>query len=62
MHTLATSLARHAGLIVLCPLLALSGHGHRLGKCPLLGVKRTSVRQVQMSAFDPGCVKTLWLL
>jgi hypothetical protein len=25
---------------------------------PLLGVKRTWVGALQMSAFDPGCVKT----
>ncbi len=36
-----------------CPLLALSRHRRRLGKCPLSGVKRTSVVRAQMSAFDP---------
>ena len=36
-----------------CPLLALSGHRRRLGKCPLLGVKRTSATHTLMSASDP---------
>ena len=36
-----------------CPLLALSGHRQRPGECPLSGVKRTSLTQVQMSASDP---------
>jgi ABC-type uncharacterized transport system substrate-binding protein len=28
----------------LCPLMALSGHAHDPQRCPLLGVKRTSIR------------------
>ncbi len=36
-----------------CPLLALSRHRRRLGKCPLSGVKRTSPTEPQMSAYDP---------
>ncbi len=35
------------------PLLALSGHNWRLGKCPFSGVKRTSLTHAEMSAFDP---------
>jgi hypothetical protein len=36
-----------------CPLLALCGHPNTLSRCPLLGVKRTSLRLAGMSAFDP---------
>jgi hypothetical protein len=36
-----------------CLLLAQSGHCHRAERCPLLGVKRTSVEGASMSAFDP---------
>src|SRR6516164_3283535 len=32
--------------------------GNAIDQCPLLGVKRTSVGSVSMSANDPGCVKT----
>src|SRR5262249_24513861 len=35
------------------PLLALSGHGDRVQRCPLLGVKRTLLAGAPMSAFDP---------
>src|SRR6516225_7353738 len=33
--------------------MALSGHYDRAEPCPLLGVKRTSLRRAAMSAFDP---------
>jgi hypothetical protein len=33
--------------------LAQSGHRDALNQCPLLGVKRTSVGDAAMSAFDP---------
>ncbi len=36
-----------------CPLLALSGHSSGPPKCPLVGVKRTSLTHAPMSAFDP---------
>jgi len=36
-----------------CPLLAQSGHGNRAQRCLLLGVKRTSTRRCEMSAYDP---------
>ena len=36
-----------------CPLLALSGHPELHCTCPLLGVKRTLVCALHMSAFDP---------
>src|SRR5262249_44735375 len=36
-----------------CLLLAQSRHPDTLIQCPLLGVKRTSLRHVAMSAFDP---------
>src|SRR6516225_10882533 len=42
-----------AGPYAECPLLAQSGHHDPLNQCPLLGVKRTSIRLVQTSAFDP---------
>jgi hypothetical protein len=35
-----------------------SGHAELHRTCPLLGVKRTSTRALQMSAFDPK--RTLW--
>jgi hypothetical protein len=35
------------------PLLAQSGHLSLSSRCPLLGVKRTSVESGAMSAFDP---------
>src|SRR5215831_163260 len=38
-------------------LFALNGHFNTL-RCPLLGVKRTSLGHAAMSAFDLGCVKT----
>ena len=38
--------------------MALSGHAARSAACLLLGVKRTSLTRTQMSAIDPGCVKT----
>src|ERR1700740_236473 len=41
-----------------CLLLAQSGHRDRAAECPLLGVKRTSVFQSAMSAFDP---KRTWV-
>ena len=34
-----------------CPLLALSGHGPVHCTCPLLGVKRTCLFALHMSAF-----------
>ena len=36
-----------------CPLLAQSGHRDALNQCPLLGVKRTCLVQVAMTANDP---------
>ena len=36
-----------------CPLLALSGHSFLHRACPLLGVKRTCLFALHMSAFDP---------
>ena len=36
-----------------CLLLAQSGHHDPLNQCPLLGVKRTSIVGLAMSAFDP---------
>jgi hypothetical protein len=36
-----------------CPLLALSGHTELHCTCPLLGVKRTLLLRVAMSANDP---------
>src|SRR6187431_1495056 len=36
-----------------CRLLALSGHGNRLGECPLAEAKRTSPIRSLMSANDP---------
>ena len=36
-----------------CPLLALSGHELVHRTCPLLGVKRTSLFALHMSAYDP---------
>ena len=36
-----------------CPLLALSGHRFLHRTCPLLGVKRTCLVALHMSAFDP---------
>jgi len=41
-----------------CLLLAQSGHPDVLNQCPLLGVKRTSLRHSVMSAFDPGYDET----
>ena len=35
-----------------CLLLALGGHFDRGHECPLLGVKRTSLFALQMSAYD----------
>ena len=43
----------------ICPLLAQSGHCHRAERCPLSGVKRTSMSGNPMSAFDPK--RTSWL-
>jgi hypothetical protein len=40
-----------------CPLLTQSGHAELHRTCPLLGVKRTSTRALQMSAFDPKLSK-----
>src|SRR6516165_12200186 len=37
----------------ICLRLAQSGHQDRAEPCPLLGVKRTSVRSVSMSDSDP---------
>jgi len=42
-----------------CPLLAHSGHHAVEFQCLLLGVKRTSLFALQMSAFDP---KRTWRL
>ena len=42
-----------------CPLLAQSGHAATEFQCPLLGVKRTLVGDVAMSAFDPK--QTIWI-
>src|SRR5215469_3006566 len=39
--------------VVECPLLAQSGHSTTEFQCPLLGVKRTFLELVSMSAFDP---------
>jgi hypothetical protein len=36
-----------------CRLLTQSGHRDRRNKCPLLGVKRTSLCNCAMSAYDP---------
>jgi hypothetical protein len=36
-----------------CPVLAQSRHPDRVGKCPLSGVKQTSLRPSEMSASDP---------
>ena len=33
--------------------MALNGHLNALGRCPLSGVKRTSIDPGEMSAFDP---------
>jgi len=33
--------------------MALNGHPNALGRCPLLGVKRTSIELGEMSAYDP---------
>jgi hypothetical protein len=33
--------------------LAQSGHRAALNQCPLLGVKRTWIKRLVMSAFDP---------
>jgi len=35
------------------PLLALSGHARRVGRCPLSGAKRTWLKDGDMSAYDP---------
>ena len=35
------------------PLVALFGHPTCTDECPLSGVKRTSLMQALMSAFDP---------
>jgi putative tryptophan/tyrosine transport system substrate-binding protein len=39
--------------MTLCPLLAQSGHLFDASQCPLLGVKRTCLFALQMSACDP---------
>ena len=49
-------LSRPAALLAItpeCPLLAQRGHANDPQRCPLLGVKRTSVATSPMSAFDP---------
>jgi hypothetical protein len=38
--------------------LALGGHSDALSRCPLLGVKRTSMSGNPMSAFDPKRTST----
>jgi hypothetical protein len=35
----------------ICPLLAQSGHARRVGRCPLMGVKRTSNAQIELVRF-----------
>ena len=42
--------------------MALSGHPDTLNQCPLLGVKRTYALVLGMSAYDLGCVKTLYFM
>jgi hypothetical protein len=41
------------------PLLAQSGHPNALGRCPLLGVKRTFARRCEVSAY-PGVSVASW--
>jgi hypothetical protein len=36
--------AASPALSIVCPLLALSGHLHCVGRCPLSGAKRTLIR------------------
>src|SRR5215469_3582759 len=38
----------------ICPLLAQRGHANLTLQCLLLGVKRTSAKLSEMSAFDPS--------
>jgi len=43
------------------PQILVYGRNSRTGRhtaCPLLGVKRTLLSTLPMSAFDPGCVRT----
>src|SRR5262249_36958111 len=47
-----TAAGGNAGCQPCCPLLAQSGHALVHCKCPLLGVKRTSLGHGEMSAFD----------
>ena len=44
--------------MVECPLSAQSGHTKLHCTCPLLGVKRTCLFALQMSAYDP---KRTWV-
>src|SRR5262247_1668232 len=43
----------------ICPLLAQSGHGDSSAVCPLLGVKRTWLRDDAAPACDPSLARSL---
>ena len=47
------AIRRASSLVSMSPLLAQSGYRDTWNQCPLLGVKRTSIRESLMSAFDP---------
>jgi hypothetical protein len=51
--TSVSASAQTSGAGALCPLLAQSGHPQLHRTCPLLGVKRTCLFALHMSAFDP---------